>query len=58
MTKLKMFWYLSEAALLALWIVFFSIITNSIWFGIIMGVIAILFTEWRTKLFDKVKVRK
>lgn len=58
MTKLKVFWYLSEAVLLAIWIVFFACLTNSIWFGIGMGVLATLLTEFRTKIFDKVKVSK
>lgn len=58
MTKLKVFWYLSEALLLALYIGFFAIITNSIWIGIAFGIFGIMFTQFRTKLFDKIKVEK
>jgi MFS superfamily sulfate permease-like transporter len=57
MTKLKALWYLSEAFLLAIWIVFFTVIFGNLWAGIIAGILAIAFTEWRTNIFNKVKVK-
>lgn len=58
MTKLKVFWYLSEAILLTMWIGFFAVISNNIWVGIGMGILFTILTEFRTKIFDKVKVNR
>ncbi len=59
MTKVQVFWYLSEALLLALYIGFFAIISNSMWFGIAAGVITVVLRNTVSKALDKaIKVKK
>ncbi len=58
MTKLQVFWYLSEAVLLAIYIVFFAAIANNIWFGIVAGVLFVLLQKFVNKALAKIKVEK
>lgn len=58
MTKLQIFYYLSEVMLLVIWIVFFTIVSSSIWVGIGMGILATVLAEFRTRILDKIKVNK
>ncbi len=58
MTKLQVFWYLSEAGILAMYITFLAVMSNSIWFGIAGGIAIVVFQKIISRALDKVKVEK
>jgi hypothetical protein len=58
MTKLQVFWYFSEAVLLAFYIGFLAIMFNNIWVGIIGGTLFVVLRKLFTRALDKVKVEK
>jgi hypothetical protein len=54
--KYKVFWYLTEAIFLAMYITFFAFLANNIWWGILAGVLFVVLRNLVHRALDKVKI--